>query len=654
MRTARADVRRAVEALEARSLLASVPAGFTIEQVATGLSNPTAMEFAPDGRIFVTQQGGALRVIKNGVLQATPFLSLSVDSSGERGLLGIAFDPGFTTNRRLYVYHTVPGSPAHNRVTMFTADAANPDVASSTSAPVPILDLPNLSSATNHNGGAIHFGPDGKLYVAVGENATPSNAQSLNTRLGKMLRINADGSTPSDNPFFNDTSVSGVNKQIWALGLRNPFTFSFQPGTGKLHINDVGQSTWEEINVGQPAANYGWPTIEGKRTTQTPPANYVDPISVYQHPFSGSNPNDVGIAITGGTFYQRPEIPVAPFPDAYNGDYFYADFGTSNAGNWIRSLDGTTSSLFLTGASNIVDLRTGSDGNLYYLERGNGGSLSRVRNTLAIPGRLDLVAASDSGVSNSDNITNDNTPTIQLLAGSGTEQRIYVDGVLAATQTATGTFQVTLPTLSDGSHTITAISATAAGAVSASSQPMTITIDTVAPTVTATYDFETAQRIHLAFNEAVNLSSSSLSLSPNAPLAYTLLSSPGQPTVAEYTSTTLADATYSASFATAPTDSAGNAVAGPLNLTFSVLAADATRDGQVNFDDLVALAASYGQSGKTFSQGDFNYDGAVNFDDLVILARHYGNTAALSAPIAVLPAADQPARRQRARDRVIE
>ena len=115
-----------------------------------------------------------------------------------------------------------------------------------------LIDLETLG-ATNHNGGSIHFGPDGKLYIAVGENANSSNAQSLSNRLGKMLRINSDGSIPDDNPttFPNIAgSTSGLNRAIWAVGLRNPYTFSFQPGTGRLHINDVGQNTWEEINVG--------------------------------------------------------------------------------------------------------------------------------------------------------------------------------------------------------------------------------------------------------------------------------------------------------------------------------------------------------------------------------------------------------------------
>ena len=215
---------------------ATLPAGFT-ETAITGLSNPTAMEIAPDGRIFVCQQGGSLHVIKNGALLSTPFLTLSVDANGERGLLGIAFDPNFASNNFVYVYYTVSTTPRHNRVSRFTA---NGDVAVPGSETV-ILQLDNLTGATNHNGGAIHFGPDGKLYIAVGENATPSNAQTLSNMLGKILRINPNPNEliPSDNPFFNQ--ANGNNRSIWALGLRNPFTFAFQPGTGRMFINDVGQ-----------------------------------------------------------------------------------------------------------------------------------------------------------------------------------------------------------------------------------------------------------------------------------------------------------------------------------------------------------------------------------------------------------------------------
>ena len=231
------------------------------------------------GSLFACQSG-QVRVIENGVLLATPFVTVTTTADGERGLLGITFDPNFASNQFVYVYYTVSSAPVHNRVSRFTA---NGNVAVSGSETV-ILELDNLSSATNHNGGAIHFGADGKLYVAVGENANPANSQTVANRLGKLLRINADGTIPSDNPtsFPNIAgSPTGVNRAIWAVGLRNPFTFGVQPGTGRLFINDVGQNTWEEINDGIAGSNYGWSICEGDCSPPNP--NFRDPLLQYSH-----------------------------------------------------------------------------------------------------------------------------------------------------------------------------------------------------------------------------------------------------------------------------------------------------------------------------------------------------------------------------------
>jgi glucose/arabinose dehydrogenase len=330
---------------------ATLPAGFTETQI-SGLSSPTAMEIAPDGRIFVCLQGGSLRVIKNGVLLPTPFITLSVDPAGERGLLGVAFDPNFATNHFLYLYYTVSTTPKHNRVSRFTA---NGDVVLPGSETV-LLELDNLSSATNHNGGAIHFGPDGKLYVAVGENATSSNAQTLSNMLGKVLRINKDGTIPTDNPFFN--TATGNNRSIWALGLRNPFTFAFQPGTGRLFINDVGQNAWEEINDGIAGSNYGWPNTEG--VTNNP--SFRSPLFAYGH---GTSPT-TGCAIAGGAFYNPATVQ---FPVNFVGKYFFADL----CSGWIRVFDPAsgTASGFASGISQPVDLKVGADGSLYYLSIGS-------------------------------------------------------------------------------------------------------------------------------------------------------------------------------------------------------------------------------------------------------------------------------------------
>jgi glucose/arabinose dehydrogenase len=332
---------------------ATLPTGFREILVASGLTSPTAMQFAPDGRLFVCEQTGSLRVIKNGSLLATPFVTITVNSAGERGLLGVAFDPAFATNSFVYVYYTATSPAIHNRISRFTA---NGDVAAPNSEVV-IFDLDNLSSATNHNGGAIAFGPDGKLYAAVGENANGANAQSFNNVLGKMLRINADGSIPTDNPFL--ASTTGRNRAIWALGLRNPFTFAFDPMGTELYINDVGQSAWEEIDDGIAGSNYGWPETEG--ATSDP--RFRTPLYSYNH--SGG-----ACAITGGAFY----APLtSQFPADYFRDYFFADF----CGGWIQKLDpaaGYSVVPFASGISSPVDLKVSDDGALYYLARGGGGS----------------------------------------------------------------------------------------------------------------------------------------------------------------------------------------------------------------------------------------------------------------------------------------
>lgn len=344
---------------------AAYPTGFSEVQVVSGLSNPTAMAFAPDGRLFVCQQGGALRVMKNGALLATPFLTVTVNSSGERGLLGVAFDPNFAANSFVYIYYTATTPAIHNRISRFTA---NGDVAVAGSEVV-IMDLDNLSSATNHNGGALHFGADGKLYVAVGENANGSNSQSFANRLGKMLRMNSDGTIPGDNPFLAQTS--GPNQSIWAMGLRNPFTFNFHPANGRMHINDVGQNTWEEVNEGVAGSNYGWPTFEGFDGGN---ASFRDPLIAYNH----SSGSPTGCAITGGAFYTGTD-----YPSQFANAYFYADY----CGQWIYYTTAPNynaqSSFGIALGRSAVDLQVW-DGELYYLTR-SGGAVYRIDYTLNEP-----------------------------------------------------------------------------------------------------------------------------------------------------------------------------------------------------------------------------------------------------------------------------
>jgi len=338
----------------------TLPSGFVGDTFVSGIAHPTAMAFTPDGRLFVTQQNGIVRVIKNGALLATPFTTITALTGGERGLLGIALDPSFPSNGFVYVYYTTSSPTVHNRVSRFTASG---DVAVAGSELV-LMELESLS-ANNHNGGALHFGPDGKLYIAVGENSNPPNAQTLANRLGKLLRINPDGSIPSDNPFF--TTATGANRSIWSLGLRNPFTFSFQPGSGRLFVNDVGQSTWEEIDDGIAGANYGWPTTEGATTDP----RFRGPVFAYPHGSGDSS----GCAITGGTFY-NPSSP--QYPASYVGKYFFSDY----CNNWIRVLDPATGTAqaFATGVTAPVDLQVGPDGALYYLTY-EPGAVGRIRST---------------------------------------------------------------------------------------------------------------------------------------------------------------------------------------------------------------------------------------------------------------------------------
>jgi glucose/arabinose dehydrogenase len=331
------------------------PTGFSQVLVANGISNPTVMSFAPDGRLFVAQQGGALRIIENGVLLSTPAITLSVNSSGERGLLGIAFDPNFNTNHFIYLYYTL-SSAANNRISRFTMSGNTASLASESV----VLNLDPLSTATNHNGGNLQFGLDGKLYVGVGENATPAKAQDTTTYHGKILRINSDGSVPAGNPF---PSGSPHAQRIWEYGMRNPYTLSIQPGTGRIFVNDVGQDTWEEINdCTTGGGNYGWPNAEGISTN---PA-YVNPVYTYKHTGTGDS---VGCAITGGTFFNPSSTN---YPSQYIGKYFFLDY----CSNWINTItlnNGTwTRSSFATSIAGFpVCMATGPDGNLYFLSRTN-------------------------------------------------------------------------------------------------------------------------------------------------------------------------------------------------------------------------------------------------------------------------------------------
>jgi glucose/arabinose dehydrogenase len=340
------------------------------------LTNPTDMEFAPDGKLFVLEQAGQVRFVRSDDTLGT-FLNIStkVDATGERGLLGIAFDPNFATNHYIYLHYTrkaTSTAPVHNRVVRVTANAGNSAAVSGSEKLVFRL---NNFQAGNHNGGDIHFGPDGKLYIATGENAVPNNAQSLNTLKGKILRIKKSGAIPTSNPFYNQ--ATGNNRAIWALGLRNPFKFEFKPNTSLMYINDVGQNVWEEIDQGQAGANYGWPLCEGSHDYEGTPGSvgctappYTGPIYEYAH---DGLTDPTGCSITGGAFY-FPAIQ--QFPTQYSGDYFFADF----CGGWIRSLHsaGGASQPFADGLGLVVDVEVKDTGELYYLVRGAPGSIGKI------------------------------------------------------------------------------------------------------------------------------------------------------------------------------------------------------------------------------------------------------------------------------------
>jgi glucose/arabinose dehydrogenase len=353
------------------ALAATVPSGFVHSRYVDVPSDVTAMQFAPDGRLFISQQSGKLRIVQDGRLLTTPFLTVPVDASGERGLVGIAFDPGFDRNRFVYVYYTARTPTIHNRVSRFTA---NGNVAV-TGSELVLLDLDPLALSSHHNGGAIHFGNDGKLYIAVGDNVQPTNAQSLGNTFGKILRINRDGSIPAGNPFFDRTT--GIDRAIWALGLRNPFTSAFQRSTGRLFINDVGQKTYEEINAGAAGANFGWPYAEGPSTD---PA-FTNPVHHYAHA-------DGACAITGGAFYEPGTVS---FPSWNFGKYFFADY----CAGWIRRLNPETGAVtaFATGLESPIDIKVGRDGALFYLSRA-GAYVGRISYSVAQPPVIDVQPAS--------------------------------------------------------------------------------------------------------------------------------------------------------------------------------------------------------------------------------------------------------------------
>ena len=246
-------------------------ANIAATRVASGLNQPLFVAAPPGdtGRLFIVEKTGAIKILdlNTGSVLGTPFLSVPVDFAGERGLLGLAFDPNYASNGFFYIYRTVTTPATHNVVERYQV-SGNPNVANAASRQT-VINLDNLSSATNHNAGWIGFGPDGDLYIATGDNANGANAQTLSNLLGKILRIDVEDGLPyqipSDNPFVG---TPGARPEIFAYGLRNPWRASFDSASGALFIGDVGENTIEEINLGQKGANYGWPNC--RRTELEP------------------------------------------------------------------------------------------------------------------------------------------------------------------------------------------------------------------------------------------------------------------------------------------------------------------------------------------------------------------------------------------------
>jgi len=343
----------------------TLPPGFNQVLVAPGITTPTTMDMAPDGRIFICQQNGILKVVKNGAILPQPFVSISVNTNGERGLLGVAVDPDFTNNNYIYVCYTV-ASGDFNRVSRFTAsgDTAVPG------SEFVVIDLDTLI-ANYHGGGHLDFGPDSTLYIAAGENGRPTKAQDLDSYLGKIIRVNRDGTTPADNPYPGPTK----RKNVWASGLRNPFTFAFQNGTGTMFINDVGDTTYEEINDGTIGGmNFGWPIHEGYSADTA----YDTPYYVYIH----GTAVDEGCAISGGDFFSPDSTD---YPPSYMNSYFYIDY----CGDWINRItlgNPPVWSNFATGTPLYnVGLMTGNDGNLYFLSRNNEALYKIIFDTNSVP-----------------------------------------------------------------------------------------------------------------------------------------------------------------------------------------------------------------------------------------------------------------------------
>jgi len=318
------------------------PAAYTWAQVVSGITSPTDIRNAGDGsgRLFIVEQPGQIRILKNGQLLDAPFLDIRdrVGSNGsERGLLGLAFHPEFAKNGYFYVNYTDRDGNTH--IARFTASGNLADPTSEVQLIFVKQPFPN------HNGGALAFGPDGYLYIGLGDGGSSGdpygNGQSRNTFLGKILRIDVDHgdpyAIPTDNPFKRS---GGAYKEIWAYGLRNPWRFSFDRLTNDLWIGDVGQDKWEEIDfvrAGTPGnLNFGWNKVEGTHPFKgSSQPEYTAPVAEYPH--------GTECSVTGGYVYRGAVLP------EWQGVYFYGDYCSGKIWGLASPGSGKSQLLFQTG-----------------------------------------------------------------------------------------------------------------------------------------------------------------------------------------------------------------------------------------------------------------------------------------------------------------
>lgn len=355
----------------------SLPTTISLVPVAGGFTDPVYMIQPPgsDSRMFVVEKGGRIKVVKNGVTNGTPFLDITglVATGYEQGLLSMAFRSDYATSGRFYVCYTATNWDVI--VARYHVSSGNPDVAASAADEV-VLRVPH-SQSNEHNGGLIRFGPDGKLYVSLGDGVDGGGvaAQDPDSKLGKILRIDVSGSSgytvPSDNPFGNET---------WSYGLRNPWRFSFDRSTGDLYVADVGEAQYEEVDVATAGSgrgksvNFGWSMYEGTHCYAGPcsPAGKTMPVLEYAHVYDQGGQGDNAYCVIGGYVYRGSAVP------GLQGHYLYGDVG----GTWLKSFRYSGGAVTEATTWNVrfdespLSFAEDHQGELYVLT--NGGTMYRI------------------------------------------------------------------------------------------------------------------------------------------------------------------------------------------------------------------------------------------------------------------------------------